>query len=58
MVIKCKLEWLLAGTQSPPQELHHESLSVLSDRKGEGKGGALAMNDVKTTVTEMQKKIE
>lgn len=44
--------------QSPPQELHHESLSVLSDRKGEGKGGALAMNDVRTTVTEMQKKIE
>lgn len=57
MVIKCKLKWLFAGTQSPPQELHHESLSA--ERQEGGGEGALAMDDVsKETVTEMQKEVD
>lgn len=58
MVIKCQLQWLFAGTQGPPQELHHESLSAISDRKGGRGEGALAMQEQEGCVTEMQKKID
>lgn len=34
--IGCKQQWLDSGTS--PQELHHESLSAISDTRGEGQG--------------------
>lgn len=54
LVIKGKLQWLFAGTQSPPLELHQESLPW---RQGAGRGRR--SNDVsRGCVTEMQKKTD
>lgn len=59
MVIKYKLKWLFAGTQRPPQELHHESLSALSNRRGEGRrSSGNEWHEQEDCVTEMQKKID
>lgn len=58
MVIKCKQQWLDSGTQSPPQELHHERLSAISDRRGKGWGENLQWCEQENRVTGMLKKID
>lgn len=56
MVIKGKPQWLFAGTQSPPLELHQESLP--RPREGEGKKERLQWREQEGCVTEMQKKTD
>lgn len=59
MVIKCQRRWLFAGTQGPPPELHHESLSaVRTGRRGEGEEEHLQGRSRRAVSLEMRKKID
>lgn len=59
MVIKCQLQWLFAGTQGPPQELHHESLSATRTGRGVGEEEEHLQGRSRRAVSlEMRKKID